>query len=159
MVEQSVTTYLAKMNGLPLTHLALEGSSPPLRRDCGRPRGLERFFRQLWSNAPLRSLAPRQLQTSNIDVLGPPPNILTSTMLPRRRRCRQGQSTPANLISNARSAVSPVVLENDFRLREDAYLAFPPEVNDSTTREAIGRFQVNIKNVVKHMDHVCCCCS
>ncbi len=55
--------------------------------------------------------------------------------------------------------VGPVVLEEDFRLREDAYLTFPPEVNNSITREAIRRFQVNIENAVKHMDYVCCCCS
>ncbi len=55
--------------------------------------------------------------------------------------------------------VSPVVLDEDFRLREDAYLLFPPEVNDSTTREAIRRFQVNIENAVKYIDYICCCCS
>ncbi len=68
-------------------------------------------------------------------------------------------STTANLIPDERSAVSPIVLEEDFRLKEDAYLAFPPDVNDSTTREAIGRFQVNIENAVKYIDHVCCCFS
>ncbi len=47
-------------------------------------------------------------------------------------------------------------MEEDFRLREDAYLAFPPEVNDSTIREAIRYYQVNIENAGKHMDHVCC---
>ena len=39
------------------------------------------------------------------------------------------------------------------------YLTFPPEVNNSTTRKAIGRFQVNIENAVKYMDHVYCCYS
>ncbi len=158
MVQQSVTTFFTKINGLPLTRHAPEGSSPPPCCGRGRPRGLERFSRQLRSNAPLRSLAPKQLQTSNRDVLGPPPNIFTPTMPPHWRRRRQRQSTPANLIPDERSAVSPVVLEEDFRLREDVYLAYPLEVNDSTTWEAIRRFQVNIKNAVKHMDHVCCCC-
>ena len=55
--------------------------------------------------------------------------------------------------------VSPIVLEEHFYLKEDAYLAFSLEVNDSITRESIGRFQVNIENAVKHIDHVCCCCS
>ncbi len=50
-------------------------------------------------------------------------------------------------------------MEEDFRLKEDAHLAFPPEVNNSITREAIGRFQVNIVNTVKYMDDVCYCCS
>ncbi len=51
----------------------------------------------------------------------------------RKRRRRQRQSTPANLIPDERSTISPVILEDDFRLREDAYLAFLPEVNNSTT--------------------------
>ncbi len=37
-------------------------------------------------------------------------------------------------------------------------MAFPPELSDTTTREAISRFQVQITNAVKHIDHVCCCC-
>ncbi len=96
---------------------------------------------------------------SNRDVLEPLPNILTATILPYRRRCCQRQLTPANFLPDKRFPISPVVLEEDFRLREDAYLAFPPEVNDSTIREAIRRFQINIKNAIKHMDHFCCCCN
>ena len=38
-------------------------------------------------------------------------------------------------------------------------MTFPPEVNDLTTREAIGHFQVNIKNAIKHINHICCYCS
>ena len=55
--------------------------------------------------------------------------------------------------------VSPIVLEEVFRLREDIYLAFPPEINDSITREAIGHFQANIEKAVNPMDHICCYCS
>ncbi len=77
---------------------------------------------------------------SNRNVLEPPPNIFTPTIPPRRCRRRQRQSIPTNLILDERSAISPVVLEEDFCLREDAYLAFSPEVNDSTIREAIGCF-------------------
>ncbi len=55
--------------------------------------------------------------------------------------------------------VGLIVLEEDFCLREDAYLSFPPEINNSITREAIRHFQVNTKNAVKHIDHVCCCCN
>ncbi len=55
--------------------------------------------------------------------------------------------------------VDPVALEEDFRLRVEAYIAFPLELSDTTTREAISYFQVQITNAVKHMDHVCCCCS
>ena len=50
-------------------------------------------------------------------------------------------------------------MEEDFRLREDTYLTFPPKVNDLTIREAIRCFQVNIENTVKHIDYVCCYCS
>ncbi len=147
------------MNRLSLTHLAPKGSSPPHPRSRGRPRGSRRFSQHLRSNGPLRSLALRQLQTSNRDVLEPPPNSFTPTMPPRRRRHCQRWTTPANLILDERSVVCPVVLEEEFRFREDAYLVFFSEVNDSTTREAIGYFQVNIENAVKYMDHICCCCS
>ncbi len=82
---------------------------------------------------------------------------LPPTIPPRRR---QRRSTPANLRPTDNIVlVGPVVLEEDFRLKEDVYLTFSPKINDSITREAIGRFQVNIENAVKHMDHVCCCCS
>ncbi len=50
-------------------------------------------------------------------------------------------------------------MEEDFRLRKDADLTFPPEVHNSITKKAIGHFQVNIENAVKHIDHVYCCCS
>ncbi len=147
------------MNGLPLIHLALEGSSPPPCRSRGRLRGPRSFSRQPWSNTPLRSFAPRQLQTSNKDVLESPPNILTPTIPPCRRQYHQRQSTSAKLIPDKCSAISPVVLEKDFRFREDVYLTFLPEVNDSITKEAMKCFQINIKNAIKHVDYVCCCYS
>ncbi len=135
------------MNGLPLTPLAPEGSLPPPCRGRGRPHSPGHFSRRPPSNVPLRRLASRQLQTSN-----PPPTIPP--------RCCQRQSTPANLMpADNIVLVSPIILKEDFRLREDVYLTFPPEVNDSITREAIGHFQVNIKSVVKHMDYVYCCYS
>lgn len=56
-------------------------------------------------------------------------------------------------------SVSFVILEEDFRLRKEVYLTFPPKVNDSTTREAIEHFQVNIKNAVRHIDYICCYCN
>ena len=55
--------------------------------------------------------------------------------------------------------VSPVVLEEDFCLRKEAYLTFPLEVINFTIRKAIGRFKVNIENAIKHMGYVYCCCS
>ena len=135
------------MNGLPLTPLAPEGSIPLPRRGRGCPRGPGRFSRRPPSNALLRHLAPKQLQMSN-----PPLTI------PLQRR--QRRSTPANLMpADNIVPVSPVVLEEDFRLKEDAHLIFPPKINGSMTRKAIGCLQVNIENTVKHMDHVCCYCS
>ncbi len=147
------------MNGLSLTHFALEGSSPLPHYGRGCPCGPERFSQQLWSNASLKSSAPRQLQTSNRDVLEPPPNILTPKIPPCRCQRHQRQSTPANLIPDERFAVSLFVLEEDFRLRKDIYLTFPLEVNNSITKEVIERFRVNIENIIKHMDHVYYCCS
>ncbi len=76
-----------------------------------------------------------------------------------RHQYHQRQSTPANLIPDECFVVSPIVLEKDFRFREDVYLTFPPEINDFITREAIGYFQVNIENAVKYIDHVYYCCS
>ncbi len=159
IVQQSATTFLTKMNGLPLIHLALDSSSSP--PCCGRGRlcGPRRFSQQLRSNTSLRSLAPRQLQMSKRNVLELPPNILTPTILPHRRQRYQRQLTPSNLIPDKCFTIRLVVLEEDFRLREDAYLTFSPEVNNSIIREAIWRFQVNIENALKHMDHFCCCCS
>lgn len=54
--------------------------------------------------------------------------------------------------------VSLVILEEDFHFREETYIIFPFEVNNSTIRKAIGRFQMNIKDAEKYMDYVCCCC-
>lgn len=55
--------------------------------------------------------------------------------------------------------VDPVALEKDFRLRAEVCIAFPPELSITTTRKAIGCFQVKITNAVKQMDHICYCCS
>lgn len=108
---------------------------------------------------PLRSLVPRQLQTSNKDILEPSPNIFTLTIPSCRYQCRQHQSTLVNLLSNECFTISSINLEEDFCLRKDTYLIFSPRVNNSITRDIIGCFQVNIKNVVKHMNHIYYCCS
>ena len=50
-------------------------------------------------------------------------------------------------------------MEEGFCLRKDAYLTFPLEANNLTTREVIGYFQFNIENAVKHIDYICCYCS
>ena len=124
------------------------------------------------------------MQTSTKNVLESPSKvlILTAKALPSRTtatpralfhnsiplckaQCCQRRSTffSANFIPiepfHNTVSISPVILEEDFRLREDAYLTFFSKINDSTTREAIGRFEVNIKNAIKHTDYVYCCCS
>ena len=38
-------------------------------------------------------------------------------------------------------------------------MAFLPKLSDTTIQKANSRFQVEISNAVKHIDHVCCCCS
>lgn len=53
--------------------------------------------------------------------------------------------------------LSSVILEEDLCLRKEAYLTFLLEINNFITKKAIEHFQVNIENVVKHMDHICCC--
>lgn len=96
---------------------------------------------------------------SNRDVLESPPNIFTPIILLCGYQHYQRQSILANLISDKRFAVSPVVLEEDFCLKEDVYLTFPPKVNDFKTREAIRHFQLNVENAIKHINYVCCCSS
>lgn len=80
-----------------------------------------------------------------------------------QRRQRRSTSSSANfmLVKPFYNTVpiNPIVLEEDFRLREEAYLPFPLEVNDSTTKKAIRCFQVNIKNFIKHIDHIYYYCS
>ena len=153
MVQQSITTLLTKMNGLLLTRSAPESNLPPPCRGRKRPCGHRYFFQQPSSNASLRFLASREL-------LKPPLDILTPSILLYRGRCRQcpAKFIPAELLDNT-VPISSVVLEEDFCLREDTYLTFPLEVNNLITREAIGHFPVNIENVIKHMDHVYYCCS
>lgn len=145
--HESVTTLLTKINKLSLIPLTLKCSLPLLLCGRGHLCGPESFFQQSSFNAPLKRLVPRQLQ-----ILNPPPIILPW-------RC-QLWSIYANFIPaerfNNTIPVSPVVLEDDFHLRENAYLTFPFEVNNFIIREAIGRFQGNIKNTVKHMDYVYC---
>ncbi len=152
-------TLLTKMNGLLPIHFAPKSSLPPPRSGRQHLRGFKYFSQQLRSNASLRSLAPKQLQTLNKDVLEPPPNIFTLIMPTYRGRYCQCQLTPTNLIPNERSAISSIVLEEDFHLREDAYLTFPPKINNSIIRKAIGHFQVNIENIIEYIDHVCYYCS
>ncbi len=94
-----------------------------------------------------------------------PRTLLNRSIPPRKVRRRRRRSTllsanirPAEPIANS-VPVDPIAFEENFRLRAEACMAFPPELSDTTTREAISCFQVQITYVVKHMNHVCCCCS
>ncbi len=89
------------------------------------------------------------------------PRALLNRSIPLyKSQNHQRRSTPSstNLILvesfNNTVLVSPIVLEEDFCLKEHVCLTFPPEVNNSITRKAIGRFQGNIENAIKYMDHV-----
>lgn len=55
--------------------------------------------------------------------------------------------------------LNSVALKEIFCLRKEAYMTFPPKVIDSTIRQAIYHFRVNINNAVKHIEYISCCCS
>lgn len=134
------------MNGLPLTHFTLEGSLLPFYRSRRRLHNSGRFSRKLLSNTSFRSLALRQLQLSTRNILALLSNVITPIILSCKGRRHQRWLIPLSAnpipveLSNNSIPISPVILEEDFLLRKDVYLAFPPEVNDSTIREAIRRF-------------------
>ncbi len=65
---------------------------------------------------------------------------------------------PAKPIINS-IPINPVTLEEDFRLKAEACMAFSSELSDTITLEAISSFQVQITHAVKHIDHICYCCS
>ncbi len=171
------------MNGLPLPRLALRESlnSPwnftPPRRSHECPR------RQFQPNTPFRSLALRQLQRSTKNVLELPPNVLTPVPYPLTRN-DSASRTPLNrlippykaerywcqsttLSANIKPAepianivpIKPITLEKDLHFRAEACIAFSFELFNTTTGEAISRFQVQITNVIKYINHICYCCS
>lgn len=87
--------------------------------------------------------------------------LLNKSIPPCKAERRQCWSTsfsanfmPVELFHNT-IPISSVVLEEDFRFRKEAYLTFSLEVNDSTSRKAVGYFQVNIENAMNYIDHVC----
>ncbi len=166
------------MNGLPLPRFALRGSLNPSWSLTSSYHGYRRFRQKLQLNTFLRFLAPRQLQILTKDVLEPSSNMLILTLCPSTKsnsapktllnksispckaQCcwRQSISPSANirltkLIANNVS-IDPVALEEDFCLRGEVCIAFPLELSNTTTREAISHFQVQITNVVKYIDHI-----
>ena len=50
-------------------------------------------------------------------------------------------------------------LEEDFCFSIGVYIVSLSKLFDITTQKAINCFQVQITNVVKYMDYICCCCS
>lgn len=99
----------------------------------------------------------------NRDILKLFSNVFTLIIPPCKGQHHQRWSIPTNLILVERFdniiSVSSIVLEKDFHLRKNVYLTIPPEVNNSTIRKAIGHFQVNIKNIIKYLNYVCCYCN
>ena len=55
-------------------------------------------------------------------------------------------------------SINPIALKKNFCLGEKTYSIFSFKANDSITKEAIRRFQVNIEKAIKHMDHIYYCC-
>lgn len=95
-----------------------------------------------------------------------PPSTLINRFIPRKISPHYSRHLTPPLAKTSlvepfdnSASISPVALEKNFCLKKKAYVTFPPDITNSTTREVISRFQVNIENVVKYIDHVCCCCS
>lgn len=179
------TTLLPKMNGIPAKRPVSSGNLPPSRHGCRRPSrkppstAPPRLLvpRQLQiSTIDVDELPPNRLERSPhrpIPIARAPPNGNNSTpnastnrSIPPQKALRHpcwstpplADNRPVELFNNS-VPINSVALEEDFCLREKAYMAFPPKVTDSTIRQAICHFQVNIDNAVKHMKHVCCYCS
>ncbi len=49
-----------------------------------------------------------------------------------------------------------VTLEEIFCLRAETCMVFPSKLSDTTIWETISCFQVQITNIIKYMDHICC---
>lgn len=147
------------MNRLSLPRFTLKGIIPPFCHGC------RRLAQQPLPNAFLKTLAPRQLQMSTRNVLEPLPNTFTPTARAPANRTIAMPRPPFNsfippcktLYCQCRSTpsftnfmpiepfhnivpISSVILKENFRLKEEAYLTFLPKVNNSITRKAIGRF-------------------
>lgn len=94
-----------------------------------------------------------------------PRTLLNKSILSCKARHCQRQSTP--LSANIRP-VEPIInsilvdliaLEGDFHLRAEGCIVFPLELSDTTIQKAINCFQIQITNIVKHLDYICCCYS
>ncbi|MCJ1350012.1 hypothetical protein MMC31_008255, partial [Peltigera leucophlebia] len=92
-------------------------------------------------------------------------NLLSSSIHSRRRRPRMqmtstSETTPTLVPgSQSQSPVEPVSLVDDFQQRKEAWLRFPPPLNNETTRAAIHRYQVQTDDATMHLNHVCGSCS
>lgn len=137
-------------------------SLPPLMPKASSP-GLSIPSVNSLSAIPTRTLlAPKQARALVPCPLGSPSDRLILTpKAPRRCRRSTAKATESSRVEPVDNSlrVNPIALVEDFRLRHDAIMKFPPEVNDSTTREAIRRFQAHTDNAIKHLNHVCYCCS
>lgn len=92
-------------------------------------------------------------------------NSSLSDIHSRRRRPRM-QMTPTSettptLVpgSQSQSPVKLVSLVDDFQQRKEAWLRFPPPLDNETTRAAIHRYQVHTDDATMHLNHVCGSCS
>lgn len=119
---------------VPLSRLTLKASlqefpTPPTNSLAVKPAGA--------------LLAPKQEQLLPPGPLSSPldKSILTPKA-PRHRRWSPAKAIDSSQVEPVVNSllVNLIVLEEDFRLKNEAGMNFPPEVNDSITRKAIRQF-------------------
>ena len=82
-----------------------------------------------------------------------------SVALSRRRLDPSSLRPLIPTVDLIQSLVEPVSLVDDFQQRKEAWLRFPPPLDNETTRAAIHRYQVQTDDATMHLNHVCGRCS
>lgn len=143
-----------------------------------------RFFWQFWANAPLKFWALGKVYITTIDVLEVFLEKLISLLYALLTRNNLRPKTlfnepilhckawncfcqlmlpltnlkPTKQINNS-PPLDFIALKKDFCLGAKMFMNFFFEQSDITIQETINCFQVNISNLINHMDHVYCNCS
>ena len=120
----------------------------------------------------LRPLLPRPVDpTPSSSTVNPfsvglsHPTPLSSTVDPFSVTSSRRRLDPSSLrpliptVDPIQSPVEPVSLVDDFQQRKEAWLRFPPLLDNETTRAAIYRYQVQTNDATMHLNHVCGSCS
>lgn len=138
--------------------------------------------RELLPNLFFKTLASKQLQMSIKNILESPSNIFTLIARVSISKTTAELGVPFNSSIPLCKAwccqcysktflanfiliepfynivlVSFVVLKEKFRFRKEVYLTFIFKINNFTIKKVIKRFQVNIENIIKHIEHIYCC--